>query len=235
MHNTYIFKIGEIYKGAEIVEVGHIYASNQTLYTFKCSKCGKIAQRRHSDFVKKPFCKDCLKANTESKKIDKVNEDYVGKTINGIKILSVSQRDNKGCLCVNVLCPRCKKEFVTTLTRVKIGINSCKDCLKTNLDLGHDFVKNAAVDGTLISAIDGRRAINKNNTTGYNGVNVTKSGRYRAYINFKRKQYHLGVYDTAKEAAEARKIAENKIYGDFLKWYAETYPEKWEKLNKCKD
>ena len=118
---------------------------------------------------------------------------------------------------------------------VKIGINSCKDCLKTNLDLGHDFVKNAAVDGTLISAIDGRRAINKNNTTGYNGVNITKSGRYRAYINFKRKQYHLGVYDTAEEAAEARKIAEQKIYGDFLKWYAETYPDKWEKINKNKD
>lgn len=232
MHNTYIFKVGEIYKGAEIIEVGHKYASNQTLYTFKCSKCGKIAQRVHSVFIQRPFCKDCIKADVESKKIDEANKNYAGKTVNGIKIIEVSHRDAKSYLCVNAICPKCQKIFNVRLIHVKRGIKSCSDCAKTiNLDLGHTFTKNAAVDGTLISAIDGRRKVNKNNTTGHNGVNITKSGRYRAYINFKRKQYHLGVYDTAEEAAEARKIAEKKMYGDFLKWYSETYPEKWEKIN----
>ena len=28
------------------------------------------------------------------------------------------------------------------------------------------------------------------------------------------------------------KIKPGDIYGDFLKWYAETHPEQWEKLKK---
>ena len=230
MSRTHIFKVGETYKGAEIVDVGHKY-NNQTLYTFRCPGCDKKVERVHAEFIKKPFCTDCLRANTESKKF----KEYSGKTINGIKILNVSHRDKRSQLYVNALCPKCNKEFVTTLARIKTGIGSCKDCAKENLDLGHEFIKNAAVDGTVITAIDGHRAINKNNTAGYKGVSFTKSGKYRAYIYFKRKQYYLGTYSTVGEAAKARKIAEEKIYGDFLRWYAETYPDNWKKINKSED
>ena len=43
---------------------------------------------------------------------------------------------------------------------------------------------------------------------------------------FKQKCYYLGGYDRIEEAAEARHIAEEKLYGDFLKWYEETHPRK---------
>ena len=35
-----------------------------------------------------------------------------------------------------------------------------------------------------------------------------------------------------EDAVAARKAGEKAIYGDFLKWYAETHPEQWEKLKK---
>ena len=59
--------------------------------------------------------------------------------------------------------------------------------------------------------------------------------KYRAYINFQHKQYHLGSYEKLEDAIRARKVAEEKIYGTFLNWYAETYPENWGKLNKKRD
>lgn len=33
-------------------------------------------------------------------------------------------------------------------------------------------------------------------------------------------------------AVNAREEAENKLYADFLEWYAEEYPERWKRLKK---
>ena len=41
----------------------------------------------------------------------------------------------------------------------------------------------------------------------------------------------MGYYDNINDAVKARKLAEERIYGDFLDWYAETYPEMWDKIN----
>lgn len=59
-------------------------------------------------------------------------------------------------------------------------------------------------------------------------------GKYRAYINFKRKQYYLGLYEKIEDAVFARKQAEKHVYGEFLDWYASEHPEEWEKINKKK-
>lgn len=32
-----------------------------------------------------------------------------------------------------------------------------------------------------------------------------------------------------EDAEKARKSAEKNIYGDFLKWYSEEFPQKWKK------
>lgn len=47
----------------------------------------------------------------------------------------------------------------------------------------------------------------------------------------KKNIYHLGRYDKKEDAADIRKIAEEKIFGDFLKWFAEKFPERWKKIN----
>ena len=94
------------------------------------------------------------------------------------------------------------------------------------------IAKEASVDGTSVLCIKPDRAVNKNSTTGHKGISQYPDGRYRAYIYFKRKQYHLGIYDTLQQAVEARKIAEEKIYGGFIEWYTEKFPQQWERINK---
>lgn len=58
--------------------------------------------------------------------------------------------------------------------------------------------------------------VNKNSRTGINGVALTQKGTYKAYINFKRKRIHLGFFTNLKDAAAARKEAEEILYNKFL-------------------
>lgn len=52
------------------------------------------------------------------------------------------------------------------------------------------------------------------NKTGVRGVTYNNTtGKYRAMIRYKRKLYHIGCFDSLKEAKEARKIAEKEIWG----------------------
>lgn len=56
------------------------------------------------------------------------------------------------------------------------------------------------------------RGKNKNNSTGFNGVYVAASGRFRARIKINGKLINIGTFDTAEEASEARELA-NEFYG----------------------
>jgi hypothetical protein len=59
-----------------------------------------------------------------------------------------------------------------------------------------------------------KRLLSKNNTTGYNGVYFRKGiKKFKAEIQVDYKQKHLGCFDTAEEAYEARKAAELHYYG----------------------
>lgn len=58
------------------------------------------------------------------------------------------------------------------------------------------------------------------NTSGCKGVSFNKTkGKYHAYLGFQGKRYNLGYHSTLEEAIEARRLAEDRIYGDFLDWY----------------
>lgn len=58
--------------------------------------------------------------------------------------------------------------------------------------------------------------VNKNSKTGVNGVALTQKGTYKAYISFKHKHIHLGFFNNLKDAAAARKEAEEILYNKFL-------------------
>lgn len=89
--------------------------------------------------------------------------------------------------------------------------------------------KDLVVDGTAPCRIP--PSLRKTNTSGCTGVHFDKrSQRWIAKIVFKQRSYYLGAYKELKDAAMARKQAEDNLYGPFLEWYAETYPEHWEKL-----
>lgn len=133
-------------------------------------------------------------------------------------------------------CLLCGKKIVTRASFVLYGsITSC-GCgrlknLKTkkiNEKLGQEF-------GTNISRISSKD-VQKNTTSGHKGVSLQKRKRGRdhwiAYIYFQGQRYHLGCYLDINDAIKARELAEKKIFGDFLNWYAEAYPEKYRKFQK---
>ena len=74
------------------------------------------------------------------------------------------------------------------------------------------------VDGTCIEQID-HPPLRTNNTSGYTGVIPLKDGRWRAEITFQGKRQYLGVFRDIHLAAEARRKAENRIFGEFLDEY----------------
>lgn len=92
--------------------------------------------------------------------------------------------------------------------------------------------ENYYLDGTSVIHIKQNKPF-KTNKSGIRGVSWDKSReKWRAQIVFKGKNYYLGRFDKKEDAADARKEAEKYLYKDFLKWYAEVYPERWKKLQK---
>jgi len=78
------------------------------------------------------------------------------------------------------------------------------------------------VGGTSLDAIQSQK-IPTDNTTGYKGVYLIR-GKYLAKIVFQKKQYFLGTYEKIEEAAEARKEAEQLLFGEtaeFIKRWKE--------------
>ena len=78
------------------------------------------------------------------------------------------------------------------------------------------------VDGTSVVHIKPGKLF-KTNKSGIRGVSWnSKREKWVAQIVFKGKNYNLGRYDKKEDAAAARKEAEEHLYGDFLKWYAQS-------------
>lgn len=144
----------------------------------------------------------------------------IGEVINGFLVVGAHPSANpkyKGADYV-VICPYCKKEFTTKLVRLK-KIRSCEKCAAGSAGYFRNIRDITAVNGSSLMAVNARVSgtTNKNSKTGVNGVSKSKrSGKYRAYIYFQRKQIMLGEYDTVEEAAAVRKEAEQSIYSKYL-------------------
>ena len=63
-----------------------------------------------------------------------------------------------------------------------------------------------------------KNAANKNSQSGYVGVNWNRqTNRWMASIIFRGKTHYLGTFENVEDAIMARKIAEEKYYGELLK------------------
>lgn len=210
-------------------------------YRCHCLQCGRDFDANGNTILgfRESGCGECRKRKIRKNR-EEEHRAYKGKRFGDLEVKGFSRYgklsknsayEEPYMICI---CKICGSETEIPLARLKSGhAKSCAECSGKNLEIGYRLKEIANVDGTLITAIDGRRATNKNSSTGHNGVSwIPKLKKYRAYINFKRKQYSLGCYTKIEDAIAARKKAEKEIYGGFLEWYMETYPEQWEKLQK---
>lgn len=89
------------------------------------------------------------------------------------------------------------------------------------------------IGGTCVEKIS-RTGLQKNNTSGYTGVQ-SRGNKWIAIITFKRKVYYLGIYAKLEDAVQVRKKAEGMLFGEFLDWYYENFPQKQCKKKKVND
>lgn len=89
---------------------------------------------------------------------------------------------------------------------------------------------NGCVENTSVYSIKLKKML-KNNTSGVRGVTFDKaSQKWKAQIVFKGSNYYLGRYINKEDSIKARKMAEEAMFGNFLKWFQETYPDRWKKM-----
>lgn len=73
-------------------------------------------------------------------------------------------------------------------------------------------------EGTRVGML--RSKVRSDNRSGFKGVcRVPKGDRWRAYISLQGKRVHLGYFDTAEEAAEARAEAEERYFDPVIERY----------------
>ena len=98
---------------------------------------------------------------------------------------------------------------------------SCGCMLRSRESIVKAQEANESFNGTKIASLKSK-PLWTTNTSGVKGVCCAKKeNKWRAYIIFQRKSYHLGLYDTIEEAAEARKRGEEKYHIPTIKMYEE--------------
>ena len=99
---------------------------------------------------------------------------------------------------------------VNTLRNGRVHSCGCKYkemrpiCVKARKDIA---------DHTSVSSLVSAKKTKVNNTSGYTGVYYDKrSGKWNAYINFKKKRYNLGYYRDIEDAVKERRLAEERLH-----------------------
>jgi hypothetical protein len=203
-------------------------------YKCRCSICDRefMATAQIVNRYANTGCSSCRKILRDQERLNNAKI-HIGERHGQIVIQNVHLKVYRSvnrvfaeCIC------DCNAKTDILLSRILDGASqSCGHDTNKNLQKGRDLINIASKTGTSILSIDGRHTLNKNSSTGVNGVSYNaQTGRYRAYIHFRRKQYNLGMYDNLNDAAAARKNAEKEIYGNFLTWYEKEYPEQWARL-----
>ncbi len=175
----------------------------------------------------------CLQKETAKKQIEKNRnpkfKDIAGQVFGELTALCPILDAKRGSGMSIVWHCRCscgKEVDVTYACLVRGGTISCGHVRSRN-------TKDLIVDGTAPCRLS--QSIRSSNTSGCTGVyRNQRDQKWVASIMFKRKKYYLGGYKAFDDAVKARRQAEEHIYGPFFEWYAKTYPEKWERMQKKK-
>ncbi|MEK2534372.1 hypothetical protein WN873_02115 [Tetragenococcus halophilus] len=194
-------------------------------YDCECLKCGKIYQVYQNTLKngKGKMCRACAgKERAEEQR--EIHQEIIGKQFGRLTVTGWTKgkknRTVYTCDCA------CGNKTTVGYNELVTGKKSSCGCLRKDEAIKrieqtyepmYKKQKEAQIDGTIAYELDAK--VSKNSKTGINGVSKTNKGKYRAYINLARKQYHLGIFETLEEAKQARKEAEKKFYEPILKKY----------------
>ena len=127
------------------------------------------------------------------------------------KLTVIAPAENMNGLTAWLCRCECGKELVVGTNRLRTGRTTHCGCQEKGLDTLN------YVDGTCVEMIR-TRTVRRNNTSGVPGVDWREQkGSWRASICFKGKRHYLGSYKRFEDAVNARKKAEEELFGTFLR------------------
>lgn len=142
-------------------------------------------------------------------------KDWVGKKFGMLTVLSYACKEN-GFHLWHCRCD-CGNEVDVRQSSLQNGATRSCGCQRSPGKRMH------YMEGTCVEMLRSD-TMYQTNTSGVRGVYYsTKRKKWIAQIMFQQKCYYLGGYDRLEDAAEARREAEEKIFGDFLRWYQEEF------------
>ena len=221
--------VGKEIKGFKVLDWKR--ENKRTYLLVVCPYCKKTKWMR-KDSIDDPKTKSCGCYNKQNNVFNA--EDITGQVFGRLKALKPTEnKGSNGAIIWECLCTCGNITHVSTKDLKSGFVKSCgclgrENSIKNGRKAGVYIKKEYCIDGTNINNLTAK--IRKDNTSGIKGVCWDKSkGKWCAQIRFQGRNYRLGRYEKLEDAADARKEAEGKISGDFLKWYYEKYPEKKKK------
>lgn len=204
-----------------LVAIAHTEQKKDETYLWRCKcDCGRevLVSAGVLGRGQKQSC-GCLAAEAKQKAFI----DLTGQRFGRLAVLEkTDKRNSAGSVMWRCRCD-CGNETLQSANVLLSGrVVSC-GCRKQETDRLRQ--KLDYVDGTCIQFITNTEKISERNSSGYRGVRSV-GNKWQARISFKKKYYSLGTYDNLEEAIRARKKAEGVLFGEFLDWYYETFPDK---------
>lgn len=187
----------------------------------KCIICGKEFQGKSNS---SRYCSD--ECRNTPLYTDEINGEQYGH-------LTVTNAFRKKSKLYAVCKCSCGKEFVV-LAKNFPKVKSC-GCAQTrarkkNIQKAQETFLNGCVENSSVYCIKPKKML-KNNTSGVRGITYDRTAqKWQAQIVFKGKTYKLGRYIDKEDAIKARKMAEEAMFGSFLKWFQDTYPDIWKRM-----
>lgn len=199
----------------------------ETYFYIECLLCGNKKWMRLTSVIGgKTISCGCYNKTSKT-------EDLTGRVFGKLKVIESIGKQENGRIYWKCQCSCGALVNVSGHNLKNNNVQSC-GCLKKDLSVKKaekmaQLVLEGCVDGTNVRNLKNKKR--RTNTSGIKGVCWDKArNKWLAQIMFKGKNYNLGRYDKIEDAAIAREKAEEKIFGDFLEWYAENYREQWEKI-----
>lgn len=192
----------------------------------KCGNCGKIKSipRALLTSGRIKSC-ECVGSTKAKNMLDLIDKEF------GILKVKYKISGRGGNTVWHCEC-RCGKEKDILQSSLTSGATTSCGCIFSERASNRIKDSLGIKGGTNASNLVSTEAYSNNESTKIRGVYKNKNGIYIAMIGYCKKLYYLGSFQDVESATEARKSAEKEIYGNFLEWYAQEYPERWERLNK---